>query len=415
MGLRMSPNDKSKRRLLGQLDESLPEEIDRRRFFKGAVGAIAGSALAGCAGGGGQEGTPTPKVKTKVKTVVKTKTQEEEQDLLGGAWTWRQAWKPEPNSAVAFIAALRGFWREAGVVPPQVVQGFGSGDTTRRIATDTEHFGRAAIPPILTAIARGRPVRIYGVDKAINQFALFWPKKWGSGSGDALANKTIGAQSSLAVQAWPLYKEQFNVPDSAKVKFVKEASDVALYQQGDIDALWGFLNDAPRYFSAIGQENLGVSTLYSKLPSYGEPLIVNQSFAQNNKEYMSRLLTGYSAAGKWTLLNPVKAVEIMRNDVAAHTLKAVEKDLLVAQIKSGLIAPNLSDGIKNNGYGYLNRTVLENSLTKLAPALGINNPPSVETASLFDIQKNATLSQFSSSEWETVKKNAEPYTRFVTG
>lgn len=402
-----NPDDEIRR-----LDGIVPESLDRRQFFKGAVGVTVGGLLAGCSGGGGsgQENTPTP---TSDSDGSESAEGSGDDDLVRNV-TFRSAWKAEPNYAIGYAAQLQGHWADQMIGGVTYRKGFGSGDTAKRVGTGKEALGLGSVSPQISGLAQGYDMQIFGTAKARSQLALLYRKdKISDPTGDGLADKTIVAESALNEQSWPVYADAVNAPDSTTLEFAAESGAVALVASGDADAIWGTLDDFGPFNDAMDVD-IGASPLYNHSPSYGYTLIVNNEFlnAEDNFEFTKRVLEGYSAAGKWTLLNPEKAIDMMVNDVN-QALSTQERASLLDNMKAGVAATNLTDGVKNNGFAYLDEDVLSNTLTNLGGALGVE-PPSADEVGAFDLQNKAELATFSQDEFEQVNDFADPYDEFFS-
>lgn len=392
-----------------ELDGIIPEGIDRRKFLTASLAAATG-LVAGCTG-------DTPSTQTTSATEATETNAGDSATTSTGSETivknvvWRQPWKPNPSYSLAYAAQLNGFWEEEDISAPTVRKGFGSGDTVKRVMTGKENLGMASISPQITALSEGEGIKIYGIGKARAQYSLIY-RKDRMDSGTDLADKTVLITSALSKQQWPLYESAVDVPESLNVKFSQEATSAALLAQGEVDATWtGIYSYADMQDVMPDGVELGVTPLYSLVPTYGFTLIANGEWMNesNNLEYATRVLEGYSNAAKWAFMHPEQTIEIMRSDVN-QALQVTEKEVLIEQFKAGVIATNLTDGIRDNGLGYLNEEVLSSTIDLLSNAIGIESPPSIENVADFRPQENADLATFSSDEWSQVQEYAQPYT-----
>jgi ABC-type nitrate/sulfonate/bicarbonate transport system substrate-binding protein len=154
---------------------------------------------------------------------------------------------------------------------------------------------------------------------------------------------------------------------------------------------------------------VGFIPLYSVVPIFGYNLFVNTSvYEERGEDYMADLMTAYSQAGKWVLLNPEKSVDIMRNEVNTD-LQTVSKDSLMQGLAAGVVAVNATEQVRNNGFGYLDTEVLSQTIEVIADGSDID-APSVDEIAATGIQEQADLSTFSDSEWQQVLDNGSPFT-----
>lgn len=398
-----------------ELDDVLPENIDRRKFLSGAITSMV-AGMAGCTGQGSgeettaqeggsggeqtatppEEGTQTPQADLSERNIVKNVI-------------FRGPWKQEPNYAPGFAASLRGYWVDENIGGISWRKGFGSGDTTQRVGTGKNKYGMPSVTAVTSGIDEGFNIRIFGTGKSISMQGLIW-RTDKLNDGTDLEGKTIVPSTSVGRISLPIYLDAIGVdPNKVTVTEGGEAGAVSLLAKGEIDAVYDTVDDAPAMADTMpdGVE-LQVTPLYNHIPAYGYMLCVTGDYlaeSDENREFTKRVLQGYSKAGKWVMLNPEDAVEFMRNDVnKALQTQPVEKNLDV--LKAGVIAVNLSEGVRQNGFGYLDKDVLTTSFEQFGPALEVDSIPSAEEVGVWDIQEEAELAQFSSDEWQQAQENA---------
>lgn len=395
-----------------RLDGFIPESVDRRAFFKSAVGVTVSGLLAGCTGG--SEGDSTEQQQTPPSTDSNDSTEASSDDDMVRNVTMRSAWKAEPNYAIGYASQLRGHWSDKGIGGVTYRKGFGSGDTAKRVGTGKEALGLGSISPQISGLAQDYDMQIFGTAKARSQLALLYRKdKISDPTGDGLADKTVVAESALNEQAWPVYVNAANVPDSTTLEFAEESGAVSLVSSGDADAIWGTIDDYGPFAESMDAE-IGVMPLYNQSPSYGYTLIVNNEFLNgtDNFEFTKRVLEGYSEAGKWVLLNPEKAIDMMVNDVN-QALSTQDRASLLDNMRAGVASTNMTEGVRDNGFAYLDKDVLSNSLSSLGEALDVD-PPSADEVGAFDLQDEAELATFSKDEFKQVGDFADPYDEFFS-
>jgi ABC-type nitrate/sulfonate/bicarbonate transport system substrate-binding protein len=393
-----------------KLDPFLPDNIDRRKFFQGAVGVFAGGLLAGCSGTNeGQEETQTS---TEPSQEGGEQTQSSSDDRIVKNVTFRTAWKANVNYSICRIAEGDGHWVESGITPPTVRDGNGSGDTMRRVGTGQEVFGMASITPQITGFSEDLDFKIVGTAKARTQYGLLYRKdRIDSPTGEGLRGKRIILGSSLAEQQWPLYTTLADVPDDHEAPYVSIETAPSNLAKGDSDAIFTSLNIHPTIIESLPDDiEFGIKPMYHLLPLYGYTLFVNEPWlneSDENLEYATRLLEGYSSAMKWVMLHPEETVEVMRQDVNP-ALQTGNKATQVEALKAGIAGTNLTEQTRENGLCSLDRDVLANSLERQANLLDVDQA-SVETAADFRLQENAELATFTDQEFNEVTEKIQPW------
>ena len=403
---------------LDELDGRLPGGVDRRKFLSSSLATITGVALAGCAGLSGDDDNGD------------TDAGEEDQDLMVRDIVYRTAFNAWPNYVEHYAADREGFYSAAGIASPQVEPGFGSGDTSQRIGTGTNVVGSPAFGPTLSAIAEGGEMVFFGTTKARSQFGAAVntdifdgdPRNPADWEGETILGGIGGtAAAELSLIAFLQSFGLFDVnsgngdPDGVEIEVISTDSEETLFLQQEGTATWQSLNTLAQIFSANReQENFGtdLNTAYSQLPLAGYPHIVYEPWLESdddNPEYLSRLLEGYSQALKWTMLNVDDAIDLILE--VNPDLQIESRESLQDRLAGGVIATNLAPEIsQENGLGSLLREPVEvttETYTELLPGVDPGDIPPVDEFCNFEIQDNADLATLSDDEFEQAASAAE--------
>lgn len=395
------------------IDEDLPESVDRRRFLMGTVATIGSLGLAGCTGSdsgeSGGDGNGDSEQTTEAVDTTEPSTTEAQDNAQQAKPIWRYGWKAEPSYAIGFVAEQRGIWSEHLETPPDVKEGFGSGDAAKRVGSGKESMGMASAFPIVTNFASGAKYQIFGAGKARSQLGLIYNADKINGREDLQGITVVRTDSAPQQLSWPYFRNGLGYSEGdMTVEGASESGAAAQLSQGSIDAVYDTITDWIAIKSKVDME-VGFIPLYTVVPIFGYNLFVNTSFhEEQGTSYMADLMTAYSKAGKWVLLNPEKSVDIMRTEVNTD-LQTVSKESLMQELKAGVIAVNTTNAVKENGFGYLDTDVLSKTLEVIADGSDFEAPPIDEIAAT-EIQEQAELSSFSDSEWQQVVENGKPFT-----
>lgn len=370
-------------------DDPLFGSIDRRKF----LGATAGTALAlgGYAGiGGAQDGDPMDK------------------DV-----GFRIAVDPSPNYAISFAAQHQGFWEDQGITPLEVQGGQGSGDTARRVATGEDPLGLSAVTPQMLGVAQDDyDILQVGMTKFRAQSGLIYREDRIADPFDPeeLTGKRITAPDTLDEQMWDIFRQGVGAED-VEVEYAEGATAASMLDQGDIDAIWDSINDYASLSENLDHE-LGFAPLYTIEPMAGYALIVNGSWVEETEqgeEYVRRVMQGYSQAAKWTLLNPDDAIDMMIEVVPAIETQPRESNL--AALAAGVAATNHDETVGENGFGYIDQEVMQNTFDHLAQIYEVEEV-AVEDVLFQEVIEDVELAQFSEEEWNQVDEFAGEYDDF---
>lgn len=384
------------------LDAKLPRGVDRRNFLKGAVtGTVMG--LAGCS-----SSDPTP---TEGATEPgDDSTPGDSSTPMGEDVGFRIPVDPGPNYVTAFAAQQEGFWEEAGITPLTPEGGNGSGDTAKRIATGVNAVGHSAVTPQVAGLAQENfDILQFGTAKARTQAGLIYRTDAIADpfDPDAISGATITAVDGLDKQMWELFLSGIGAPDDVEIEYIDTSAASSLLDRGDIDGIWDSINDFAELQQEIDAE-LGFAPMYNVEPLGGYYLIVNGTWYEDNDamEWTKRLMEGYSAAGHWALTNREAAMEMLTEQVPE--LQTLGTDTLLRALAAGVAATNLTPGVKENGFGYLDTEVQETTFDTLARILELEGL-SAEDVRLSEVTDDVDLTTFSDSEWSDLESFAEPY------
>jgi NitT/TauT family transport system substrate-binding protein len=191
-----------------------------------------------------------------------------------------------------------------------------------------------------------------------------------------------------------------------------EVSETAanLMLQGEVDALWDTVNTYGQATQQIDQEMDG-DMLYKYVPVVGYNAIVNTPWLEeeDNMEFTTRVLSGYSQALRWVLLNPDETMDVLVDEVQP-ALAAEKRESLHARMRTGVAATNLSEGTKENGFGFLVREDLENTYNELAVRLeGIDADQweiDIDDHIATEVVENAEYAVPTNDEWKQIQEYA---------
>lgn len=383
------------------VDEVLPESVNRRRFLGTAVSGTM-LAIAGCIGSNGNGGQATT-----------TSDDTTERSQLGSDVGFRLPVEPGPNYVTAFAAQREGFWKNAGIKPLTPEGGNGSGDTAKRVATGVNKVGHSAATPQVAGLARGEfNLLQFGTAKARTQAGLIYRKDKIADAFDpkAIRGAKIAAADGLDKQMWELFLSGIgasNIP----LEYIDTSAAATLLQRGEIHAIWDSINDFAELDYQLDAD-LGFAPMYNVEPLGGYYMIVNSSWYEktdNSAEWTKRLMEGYSAAGHWALTNREAAMKMLTEVVPE--LKTLGTEQLLRALAAGVAATNLTPGVRENGFGYLNPEIQKTTFDTISRILGLESP-NAEEIRLTEVTEQVKLTTFTDSEWSDLQSFAKPYADF---
>ena len=332
-------NSDEQKQVLRELDGILPEDIDRRKFLTTTVGTLSLGTLAGCTGGGGGDGSGdsgddgTP--------ATESSDQSSGEDSLIKNITWRQPWKRTMAWVPAFIAQHKGFFTDENISNPNIEPGFGSPDTARRVGTDKAAVGHADTGSMTAALGEGMEFSVVGASRQRTILGLTWRNDRMDSPSD-LEGKTVVLGTPFAEATWAVVPDVLDLdPDSITTKFASQGASVSQVVEGGADAVWFGANGGTSIHRQFDDKDVDVTTTpmnnWVDVSGYG--FMVSNTWLEEESdsiEYLSRLLSGYSRALKWSVTHPDESLELTYNEINP-ALKSNSD-----QVNEGHMAVNIS-------------------------------------------------------------------------
>jgi ABC-type nitrate/sulfonate/bicarbonate transport system substrate-binding protein len=289
----------------------------------------------------------------------------------------------------------------------------GSSDTSKRVGTGKLEFGVSSTvaQTNFLATADGAPFSMIGTDKARAQTGLFYR------ADSDIQNLPEDLEGgTVAVTSNPFIKRSYDawafLTDAPEVEFVEgtEAVQLESLESGEADVVLQTVGDIPDYESALGVD-INFDPLYKYAPVYGYTIIANDEFMENNMEYTTRMLEGYSNAMKWTMLNIEDAVQILREEVNP-SLQVQELETQANALRISILATNATEGYRENGAAYLNEQAVQETLDVYGNVVEGGSVPDPADAANFEPQENAELATFSDDEWSQIREQTGDFPEF---
>lgn len=304
------------KQVLRELDGILPEDVDRRKFLTTTVGTLGLGTLAGCTGGGGDGGDGGD----SGTTATQSSDQSSGQNNLIKNLTWRQPWKRTMAWVPAFIAQHKGFFTDENISNPNIEPGFGSPDTARRVGTNKAAVGHADTGSMTAALGQGMDFSIVGASRQRTILGLTWRNDRMDSPSD-LEGKTVVLGTPFAEATWAVVPDVLDLdPDAITTKFASQGASVSQVVEGDADAVWFGANGGTAIHRQFEDKDVDITTTpmnnWVDVSGYG--FLVSNTWLEEESdsiEYLSRLLSGYSKALKWSVTHPDESLELTYNEI----------------------------------------------------------------------------------------------------
>lgn len=285
-------------------------------------------------------------------------------------------WKFEGPSAPYFLAIDNGHFKAAGM-NVEISPGKGSLDAIPKVATGAFPFGFADINSLIKFLDQnpGAPVTSIMMVYDKPPFAVIGRKSLGIKGPEDLEGSTLGAPPPDG--AWAQFPSfaKANGIDVGKIKVepVGFPTREPMLAEGKVDSVTGFSFSSYLNLVRLGVPEGDITTILMAdygLKLYGNAVIVNTDFAKNNPEAVKKFIIAVGAGWKDAINDPKAATAalVKRNPAADSSL---EQRRLELAIKANV----LSDYVKANGMGGIDKDRFAAALQQLAETYEYKNKP----------------------------------------
>lgn len=285
-------------------------------------------------------------------------------------------WKFEGPSAPYFLAIDNGHFK-AGGMDVEISPGKGSLNAIPKVATGAFPFGFADINSLIKFIDQnpGAPVTAIMMVYDKPPFAIIGRKSLGINGPADLEGSTLGAPPPDG--AWAQFPSfaKANGIDVGKIKVepLGFPTREPMLAEGKVDSVTGFSFSSFLNLIRLGVPENDITTILMAdygLQLYGNAVIVNTDFAKDNPEIVKKFVVALGAGWKDAINDPKTAIAaLVKRNPAADS--ALEQRRLELAIKANV----LSDYVKANGMGGIEKSRFDAAIQQLAETYEYKNKP----------------------------------------
>ena len=285
-------------------------------------------------------------------------------------------WKFEGPSAPYFLAIDNGHFK-AGGMDVEISPGKGSLNAIPKVATGAFPFGFADINSLIKFIDQnpGAPVTAVMMVYDKPPFAIIGRKSLGINGPADLEGSTLGAPPPDG--AWAQFPSfaKANGIDVGKIKVepLGFPTREPMLAEGKVDSVTGFSFSSFLNLIRLGVPENDITTILMAdygLQLYGNAVIVNTDFAKDNPEIVKKFVVALGAGWKDAINDPKTAIAaLVKRNPAADS--ALEQRRLELAIKANV----LSDYVKANGMGGIEKSRFDAAIQQLAETYEYKNKP----------------------------------------
>ena len=285
-------------------------------------------------------------------------------------------WKFEGPSAPYFLAIDNGHFK-AGGMDVEISPGKGSLNAIPKVATGAFPFGFADINSLIKFLDQnpGAPVTSVMMVYDKPPFAIIGRKSLGINGPADLEGSTLGAPPPDG--AWAQFPSfaKANGIDVGKIKVepLGFPTREPMLAEGKVDSVTGFSFSSFLNLIRLGVPENDITTILMAdygLQLYGNAVIVNTDFAKDNPEMVKKFVIALGAGWKDAINDPKAAIAaLVKRNPAADS--ALEQRRLELAIKANV----LSDYVKENGMGGIEKSRFDAAIQQLAETYEYKNKP----------------------------------------
>jgi NitT/TauT family transport system substrate-binding protein len=288
-------------------------------------------------------------------------------------------WKFEGPAAPFLVALDRGYFAAEGL-DVTIEPGMGSVDAVKRVASGAYDMAVGDINTLIRRRADDDEIGAKAVFMLYEKppFAVIGRKSRGISDPRSLQGKTIGAPPADAAFAqWPLFAHA-NAIDMGEVKIQSMGFGVRepMLAAGEVDAVLGY-----SYSAAISLRDKGVpasdivvlSMADHGVPLYGNALIVDADFAEENPEAIKGFIRALLRGLRDTLADPDGVI-----DSVLDRNPSARREVELERLKTALSENVLTPTVREEGIGDVDMERLSWSIALMSVTYGLKQRPAAE-------------------------------------
>jgi NitT/TauT family transport system substrate-binding protein len=286
-------------------------------------------------------------------------------------------WAIQGPQAPFIVALEKGYFAQEGLAVI-MDRGYGSADAVSKVASGAYQIGYGSLDALIEFNVKNPGKELMAVYVVLNSppYSVITLKGKGINSPKDLEGRKIGAPEGDAPRRlFPVFAKAVGI-DPAKVEWVSMSPPLRepSLVKGEVDAITGFyftgylnllaLNVNPEDIVAFKYKDYGVEL-------YGNAIIVRKDFMQSNPEAVAKFVRAVNRALKEVIADPEKAADYVK-----QRDPLVDRNVELQRLKLALSDNILTEEVRRNGLGAVDRTRLEKTIQSVVTAFNLPRTPS---------------------------------------
>jgi len=285
-------------------------------------------------------------------------------------------WALQGNHGMFSLADDRGVFRQNGL-SVRMDRGFGSGDTTVKLASGAYDIGYTDVSTMVKFNAENPDKRLVSIYQVLDRTAaaVITLRKNNITEARGVAGKRLGApEGEGSRMLFPAFARVAGI-DASGIRWTSMAANLrdTMLAQGQVDAVTGFLFTT--YFNLVGlgtKEEDIVAWPYAEngLDIYGSAIVARAEWLERNPEVAANFVKSSIAGLKMLIAEPDAGMASLKKREALFD-EALEKRRWGMTRDRSILTPH----VRANGTGGIDMARAELLIRANAEAYGVQNPP----------------------------------------
>ncbi|MBI2880007.1 MAG: ABC transporter substrate-binding protein [Candidatus Tectomicrobia bacterium] len=230
--------------------------------------------------------------------------------------TFAQAWVIQGTTSPFYAAIELGYYKKANL-NVNIVRGFGSMDTVKKVAAGTFPYGLGDAGVVVVGRSRGAMVKLLALETAQSQYAWHTLKGSGIRTAKDLEGRITGGPEGDAHKSLFPALAAINRIDPNKLKWVTmpNSAMIGSLLTGKVDVIPFFTIVAPFVRAAAekaGKEAVTIPWAKWGLDLYSIGIMATDETIAQKRDQVKRFVDASVRAMAWAVENPGKAIEILK-------------------------------------------------------------------------------------------------------
>jgi NitT/TauT family transport system substrate-binding protein len=288
-------------------------------------------------------------------------------------------WIPGATHGAFFVALQKGYYKAEGL-DVTIDRGKGSAEVVRQLAAGSYDMGFPDINVVMDFNSKnpeqGFPVLMSGYEEA--PAAIFVLKSSGITDPKQLNGKKLGsAANDSTFKLFPIFASKTGIdPASMQIQYIEPSLREVLLAQGKVDAIPGQVFNSLLELQAKGVKKDDIKYFMYKdygLELYGNSIAASRKFLKEHPDAVKGFLRATMKGLKDIAKDPEVAVK-----AALAYEPLLNADIERERLRVALDCCILTEHVKKDGFGDVNRERLQNIIALITKAYNLPRQPSLE-------------------------------------